>query len=155
MSYFKEVKKGDLVYGTIYGSGKVSNVFPNSHYSFEVEYTNKETNNGQKVNYTEEGIPSWGAKIGEQTVFYKDDIDLMEYDFEPTSIILSPKEILKLKIQKKLEIRCPSGIWADVFKCRQEIFEGYVMNEKFHLFRKMINETEAIKSNDLNLIDKI
>jgi hypothetical protein len=136
---FEKVKIGDEVYGTVYGSGIVVNVFKNSHYTFEVEYTNKETNDGQIVNYTVEGIPSWGAKIGEQTVFYKTEIDLMEYDFEPTEKVLTPKDILTLKIKNELEIRCPSGIWMDVFKCNKEVFESYVMNEKFHLFRTKRN----------------
>jgi len=129
---FKTVKMGDEVYGTVYGLGKVSQVFPSdSFYTFEVEYKV----NGQRVHYTNEGVPNWG-NIDQQTVFYKKDIDLLEYDFAPSTEVLKPKQILKMKLKKVLEMRCPSGMWKSVEECPGDIFEEYIMSEKFHLFRE-------------------
>ena len=131
--YFKNVKKNDEVFGLVYGKGIVRNVWNNSYYKFEVEYEN-----GQVVPYTEEGNPGWNTdKLNFQTVFYKMDIDLLNYDFSPSEKILSPKKIIKLRNMNKLEIKCPSGIWRDIKKCPLSIMEDYLEENKLHLFRKM------------------
>jgi hypothetical protein len=141
---FENVKIGDEVYGTIYGQGTVCTVFDKeSFYTFEVEYIK----NGVRVHYTPEGIPNWG-KIGLQTVFYKQDIDLLQYDFEPSEKVLKPKDILKLKLTDELEIRCPSGIWRPINQCPLELYEEYVWNERFHLFRKLKKKQKVRNNND-------
>jgi len=136
---FEKVKVGDSVYGTIYGLGEVSKVLANdSFYTFEVIYDK----NNQSIFYTKEGIPSWaGRDVQNQTIFYKSEIDLFDYDFDPIDQVLTPKKILKLKIKKRLEMKCPSGIWVDVLKCPEDLFEFNVMNERFHLFRENVEES--------------
>ena len=100
MPYFEKVKVKDKVFGLIFGPGKVTSVWENSHYTFEVEYKN-----GQVVPYTSDGVPSWSGKLDFQTVFYKKDIDIMDLDMIPIDKILSPKRIIKLRDKKKLEMR--------------------------------------------------
>ena len=132
MDYFKKVKENDKVFGLVYGKGIVKSVWDNSHYSFEVEYEN-----GSFVPYTSEGYPGWNkGKLDFQTVFYKEDIDLMDHDFAPTEDVLSVKKIIKLRDKKKLEIKCPSGLWQPVEKCPREFGEQYLEENKLHLFRK-------------------
>ncbi len=130
MAYYDKVKIGDKVYGLVFGAGKVSDVFDTGHYKFMVEFKN-----GYEVPYTDEGIPSWG-KFKEQTLFYKNDIDLSKYDFSATQKILSAKKIIKLREKKKLEIRLPSGVWTDCRKCVKHYLEEMLEKENFHLFRK-------------------
>ena len=129
---FNNPKIGDKVFGLVYGKGVISSVWPNSHYLFEVEYEN-----GSFVPYTEEGYPAWNVgKDNFKTVFYKDDIDLFNLDFSPAEKILSAKKIIKLRETKKLEVRCPSGIWQSIEKCPNSLVEEYLIDNKLHLFRK-------------------
>ena len=130
MAYFDNVKKGDKLYGLVFGKGKVIEVFENSHYKMMVSFKN-----GYEVPYTEDGVPGWG-NFKKQTIFYKSDIDLTDVDFTPTKKILSPKKIIKLREKKKLEVRLPSGIWTDCTKCIKEYVEEMLEKEKYHLFRK-------------------
>jgi hypothetical protein len=130
-TYFKKVKEGDEVFGLVFGPGKVKNVWKDSYYSFEVEFSNSHT-----VPYTEDGIPAWSGKLDFQTVFYKEDIDVTTLDISPSDKILSVKKIIKLRSKNKLEVRCPSGIWQPVNKCPGYVAEEYLENKKFHLFRK-------------------
>ncbi|MBD3841503.1 MAG: hypothetical protein IE909_06390 [Campylobacterales bacterium] len=131
MSYFENVKKKDKVYGLVFGAGKVVDVFEDGHYKFMVEFKN-----GYEVPYTIDGIPGWG-KFKEQTLFYKNDIDLSEFDFSATTKILSAKKIIKLREKKKLEIRLPSGVWTDCRKCVKDYMYEMLEKENYHLFRKM------------------
>lgn len=135
--YFNNVEEGQEVFGLIFGHGRVATVFGDGHYTFEVMYDNNYT-----VPYTEDGIPGWSNRVGGQTVFYKDDIDLYEFDFTPSEEGLTPKKIIKLRIKDKLEIKCPSGIWQDVKNCPSYIMEDYLENGKLHLFRKKVKETK-------------
>ncbi|WP_295419251.1 hypothetical protein [Sulfurovum sp.] len=130
MAYFSEAKKGDKVYGLIFGRGKIVNIFPDSFYSVMVEFKN-----GYEVPYTDEGIPGWG-NFKKQTLFYRDDVDLCNEDFSPTEKILSPKKIIKLREKNKLEIRLPSGIWKNLKKADPDYVEKLLKNEQYHLFRK-------------------
>jgi hypothetical protein len=98
MSYFKKVKVGDKLYGIVFGAGKVSQVFENSHYKMMVTFKN-----GYEVPYTEDGIPGWG-NFKKQTIFYKKDIDLTDIDFLPVTKVLSAEKIIKLREKKKLEM---------------------------------------------------
>lgn len=133
MSYFKKVKEGDKVFGLVYGPGVVDTVFGDGYYTFEVSY-----NNGQTVPYTSEGFPAWNTgKLDFQTVFYKRDIDLMDYDFAPSEKTLSVKKIIKLRDKKKLEVKCPSGLWQPIGECPSSISEEYLEDGKLHLFRKV------------------
>jgi hypothetical protein len=132
MSYFKKVKEGDQVFGLVFGKGVVSNAWGEGYYTFEVEYENHSV-----VPYTEDGVPAWSGPLDFQTVFYAKDIDLMDYDFGPTGEVLSAKKIIKLRDKKKLEIKCPSGIWQPVDKCPSYVAEEYLGNGKLHLFRKV------------------
>ena len=131
--YFNDVKEGDKVFGLVFGKGIVSSVWDNSFYTFEVEY-----DNGSVVPYTDEGIPGWNNGLnGRQTVFYKQDVDLMEYDFTPAvDETLSIKKIIKLRTKNKLDIKCPSGIWKPINSCPSYVSERYLEDGKLHLFRK-------------------
>ena len=128
--YFKKVKTGDKVYGLVFGKGKVSKVFDDGFYKFMVEFQN-----GYEIPYTIEGIPGWG-NFREQTVFYRNDIDLSSYDFSAVEKVLTPKKIIKLREKKMLEIRLPSGVWSDCTKCAEEYMEQMLERGNFHLFRK-------------------
>ena len=130
MAYFNKAKKGDKVYGLVFGKGKIVEVFGESFYPLLVEFKN-----GYEVPYTEEGVPSWGT-FKKQTLFYRDDIDLSREDFSPTDRILSPRKIIKLREKGKLEVRVPSGAWKSTKKADAEYVERLLEEEKYHLFRK-------------------
>lgn len=130
MSYFKKVEVGDKVYGLVFGAGEVTQVFDDGHYKFMADF-----DNGHEVPYSEEGVPGWG-KFKQQTLYYKKDIDLSDYDFSATTKILSVKKIIKLREKKKLEIRLPSGVWTDCKKCVKEYMEEMLEKQNLHLFRK-------------------
>ena len=130
MAYFSKAKKGEKVYGLIFGKGKIVNVFPDSYYSLMVEF-----DNGYEVPYTEEGIPGWG-NFKKQTMFYRDDVDLCNEDFSPAEKVLAPKKIIKLREKNKLEVRLPSGIWKSVNKADPSYVEKILEACQYHLFRK-------------------
>jgi hypothetical protein len=130
MAYFDDVKVKDKLYGLVFGAGKVSQVFEDSHYKMMVKFIN-----GYEVPYTEDGIPGWG-NFKKQTIFYKNDIDLTDVDFSPVTKVLSPKKIIKLREKQMLEVRLPSGIWSDCTKCIAGYIEEMLENENYHLFRK-------------------
>lgn len=130
MAYFKKAKKGDKVYGMIFGKGKIAEVYPDSFYSIIIEF-----NNGYEVPYTDDGIPSWG-NFKKQTMFYRKDIDLSSVDFSPVEKVLSPKKIIKHREKGNLEVRLPSGIWTNVKKADEAYLEKILKQEQFHLFRK-------------------
>ncbi len=131
MSYFKKVKKDDKVFGLIFGLGKVIEVFDNSHYKIMVEFENN-----YEIPYTEDGVPGWG-KFKDQTLFYKEDIDLTEFDFTAIEKVLSPKKIIKYMDKKKLEVRLPSGVWHKCNKKVKNYVEEELEKENYHLFRKL------------------
>ena len=128
--YFDKVKEGQEIFGLIFGHGVVVNVLKNSHYTFEVEY-----DNGNKIHYTPDGIPSW-HNLDFQTVYYKTDIDLFQFDFDPIEDVLSAKKIIKLRNKKQLQVKCPSGLWQDINNCASHVTERYLENNLRHLFRK-------------------
>ena len=130
MPYFKKAKKGDKVYGLIFGKGKIAEVYPDSFYPIIIEF-----DNGYEVPYTEDGIPSWG-NFKKQTMFYRNDVDLSEVDFSPVEKVLSPRKIIKLREKGKLEVRLPSGIWTSVKKADESYLESILKREQYHLFRK-------------------
>jgi len=130
MAYFSKAKVGDKVYGLVFGKGKIVAVYPDSHYSIMVEF-----NNGYEVPYTDEGIPGWG-NFKKQTLYYRTDVDLSKADFSPVEKILSPKKIIKLREQGKLQVRLPSGLWTNVKKADPQYVEQLLENEQYHLFRK-------------------
>ena len=129
--YFHKVKEGQKVFGLVFGSGVIRSVWPDGYYKFEVEYNNHST-----VPYTEEGVPAWAGNLDFQTVFYKEDIDVMSLDLTPTNKVLSVKKIIKLRDKKKLLVRCPSGLWQPFNKCPSYITEEYLTNGKLHLFKQ-------------------
>ena len=129
--YFKKVKEGQEVFGLVFGHGVVNRVQEDCFYSFFVEF-----DNGFEVPYTPEGYPAWG-NLSFQTVFYKEDIDLMEMDFSPSDKLLTPKKIIKLRAKNKLEVKCPSGIWQPVDKCPSYVTERYLEDNKLSYFRKV------------------
>lgn len=130
VDYFKNAKKGDVVFGLVFGKGIIVDVFENSHYKIIVSFENE-----HEIPYTEDGIAGLG-KFKEQTLFYKSDIDLTELDFTPISKILTPKKIIKLMDKKKLEVRLPSGIWHKCNKATKKYTREMLEKEKFYLFRK-------------------
>jgi hypothetical protein len=134
MGYFKNAKVGEKVFGLIFGSGTISQVFDESHFKVMVTF-----DNGFEVPYTENGVPGWG-NFTKQTMFYKNDIDLTDVDFSPVKKVLSNKKIIKLREKGKLEVRLPSGIWNDVADCPAEYLEDILTSERFHLFRKKIEK---------------
>lgn len=132
MGYFKKVAEKDKVFGLVFGPGKVVSVWAkDSHYTFEVEF-----DNGQVVPYTIDGIPGWSNVLDYQTLYYKNEIDLEKMDFTPTEKVLSVKKIIKLRDKKKLEVKCPSGVWQKVDKCPSYVTEEYLEQGKLFLFRK-------------------
>jgi len=130
MAYFDKVKVKDKLFGLVFGAGKVSQVFEDSHYKMMVKFKN-----GYEVPYTEDGIPGWG-NFKKQTIFYKNDIDLTDIDFGPVTKVLSPKKIIKLREKKRLEVRLPSGVWTNCKKCVNGYIEEMLEVENYHLFRK-------------------
>jgi hypothetical protein len=132
--YFHKVKKDQEIFGLVFGHGTVKNVWGDGHYKFEVEF-----DNGFTVPYTEDGIPGWSGKLDFQTIYYKEDIDVMSLDFAPTDKVLSAKKIIKLRAKGKLEVKCPSGLWQPVGKCPSYVTEQYLEDGKLHLFRKTID----------------
>lgn len=131
MSYLKEVKRGDEVFGLVFGLGRIKAVYNDSHYKCLVEF-----DNNYEIPYTIDAIPGWG-KFKEQTLFLKNDIDVTEYDFSPINKILSPKKIIKLREKKKLEVQLPSGIWHICNKNVKKYTEDLLQEEKYYLFRKL------------------
>jgi len=134
MAYFSKAKKGEKVYGLIFGKGKILDVYPDSFYTLMIEFEN-----GYEVPYTDEGIPSWG-NFKKQTMYYRDDIDLCNEDFSPVEKILAPRKIINLREKKKLEVRLPSGIWKSIKKADDEYIEKILSKEQYHLFRKKKNK---------------
>ena len=130
MSYFKDVKEGDLVFGLIFGLGRVVSIFEDGHYKLMVQFEDD-----YEIPYTDEGVPGWGRFVI-QTLFYKEDIDLTEYDFSSLNKVLSPKKIIKLREKKKLEVRLPSGVWFKNKSSLKDYVDDLLKDEKYHLFRK-------------------
>lgn len=130
MGYFKKAKAGKKVYGLVFGPGRITQVFDDSHFRIMVTF-----DNGYEVPYTEEGVPGWG-NFKKQTLYYKKDIDLTNVDFAPITKVLSVKKIIKLREKGKLEVRLPSGIWSSTKKCPEAYLENLLENEQLHLFRK-------------------
>ncbi len=142
MAYFSNAKKGEKVYGLVFGKGKIVEVYPNSHYTIMVEF-----DNGYQVPYTEDGVPGWG-NFKKQTLFYRDDIDLSKEDFSPIDKILSPRKIIKLREENKLQVRLPSGIWKNANKADSSYVEGLLENEQYHLFRKKPKDKKKKKKKE-------
>lgn len=134
MTYFANIFKGKKVFGLVYGLGTIINVTEDAYYAFEVEYEN-----GQRVPYSIEGIPTWGKHLDFQTVFYKEDVDLFKFDFSPyLGKLLSAVEIISLRNNNQLEVKTPSGIWRDITLCPNDLVEEYLENNNLHLFRAKI-----------------
>jgi len=131
MGALKNMKNGDKVYGIIYGKGGITNTFKDSFYAIEVTY-----DTGDVIYYTIDGVPGWGLKIGLQTVFAAEDIDLMDYDVSPSSKTMSIKKIIKCVMDKTLEIKCPSGIWCSIEDAPEALLEKYIFAGNLHLFRR-------------------
>jgi len=131
MSYLKEAKEGDQVFGLVFGLGRIKKVYKKSEYKCMVEFENN-----YEIPYTEDAISGWG-KFSEQTLFFKEDIDLVDFDFSPLDKVLTPKKIIKLREKKKLEVQLPSGIWHICNKNVKKYTEDLLNEEKYHLFRKL------------------
>jgi hypothetical protein len=129
--YFANVSEGDAIFGLVFGPGKVATVWGDGHYNFEVIFENNYT-----VPYSLDGIPGWSNNLDFQTIYFADDINVMDYDFAPSEDTLSPKKIIKLRLKDKLEVKCPSGLWQDVNNCPGYIAQDYLEAGKLHLFRK-------------------
>ena len=129
--YFSGLEDNEKLFGLVYGLGEVE-LLHNSFYAFQVHYTN-----GQTVPYTEDGIPGWGT-LDVQTVFYPSDIDLTVIDISPvcSTDLLTPKEIIKLRKEGKLEVKCPSNVWVHLTGCDGRVVEDYLENSKLKMFRK-------------------
>lgn len=134
MSVINHLGVGREVYGVIYGKGVVSSIYTDSFYTFEVTYDNDVI-----VPYTEDGVPGWGLKLGLQTVFNVEDIDLMEYDISPVKDVMTMKKLTKGLKDNTLETKCPSGIWCEISDVPETLLESYVMSGKLHLFRRVRN----------------
>lgn len=135
--YFEDVRKDDEVYGLLYGKGEVCFVLDKKFrlegsYMFEVQYKTK------KVFYNEDGVPDWCSGNGDcQTVFFADDLEKPEQDFDARyGDLLSKKKIIKLQEKGSLEMRTPNGSWRNVERCPQDLFMKAIKYEDFHLFRK-------------------
>ena len=136
MSYFQNAKVNDKVCGAVFGSGKIINILEDSYYKLEVKFKN-----GHQVHYTEEGIPNWG-NFDEQTLFYKEDMDLNELDSSGVSDPLGLKKIMKLRAkgEKKgkeyLEMKGPNGKWHDLSKMDNDYIQEALENKLMFLFRE-------------------
>ncbi len=130
MGYFKKAKVGDKVNGLVFGRGKITEVYPDSHYSIIATFKN-----GHEVPFTEDGIPSWGS-FDYQTLYYRDDIVMGKADFSPVDKVMTAKKIIKCREKGDLEVRLPSGMWENTKKCPKKYVEDLLENEKYHLFRK-------------------
>ena len=136
MNYFDNVKLKDDVYSIVYGKGKVNFVLEEKYrlegcYTFEVKYAN------DKIFYTESGQPDWCTnEAGCQTVYYQDDMDKPELEYDSINEFLSHKKISKLKLKGKLEMRCPNGAWINVIDCPIKLFLKAMKYGDLHLFRK-------------------
>lgn len=125
------MKIGTKVFGTVYGHGEVV-ANHDGHYTFEVEYQN-----GQRIPYDENGVPGWQmGNLGIRTVFKESEFCVLDYSFEPNDELLTPKQIIALRNEKLLEVRCPSGLWVSIDKCPSDIVEENLESGNFHLFRK-------------------
>ena len=137
MSYFGFIEEKDEVYSVVYGLGTVNFIVEkrsrvDGFYTFEVLYKD-----GTKVFYTDDGVPNWCHTSADcQTVWYRDDIDLINSDISPSDDKLSKKKIAKLRMKDQLEMKCPSGIWRDIKGCPERVIIEALGSEKFHLFRK-------------------
>lgn len=131
MKYLQKVKEGDQVFGLVFGLGRIKEVYNDSKFKCLVEF-----DNNYEIPYTVDAIPKWG-KFKEQTLFYKDDIDVSEFDFSPLEKVLTPKKIIKLREKKKLEVQLPSGIWHICNRNVKKYTEDLLKEEKYHLFRKL------------------
>lgn len=132
MSYFKNAKEGDEVFGFVFGSGVITQIM-DGWFAIMVEFEN-----GSEVPYTMEGIPQWG-NFQEQTCFYADDIceeNSEKYDFEPVSKVLTPKKIIKLRNKNKLEVKCPSGVWVEHTSCPKDYLVDLYEKGVYTSFRK-------------------
>jgi len=127
---FNNAKEGEIVYGLVYGEGIIATVYDDGFYKFEVEYKNH-----QRVPYDEQGVPGW-ANFEYQTVFYPKDVEISKFDNSPSTEVLTPKEIITLRRNNRLEIKCPSGLWSELDKCPGSVIEEYLENNMLHLFRK-------------------
>jgi len=129
MAYFDDAVVGDEVYGMIFGPGVIAEVLPDSFYSIIVCF-----DNSYQVPYTDEGVPSWGS-FDEQTAYYKKDIDLTKRDFSPVQKVLDPESIIRLRNEKMLQMRLPSGIWCDVENADIEYVQESLEQKLYHMFR--------------------
>lgn len=134
MSYFKKAKLNQKVYGLVFGRGKITEVFDESHYKILVTFKN-----GYEVPYTDDGIPGWG-NFKSQTLFYRDDLNIGKADFSPTNKVLSIKKIIKHRENGNLEVRLPSGMWVKYTKADANYIETLLEDKKFHLFRKVLKK---------------
>ena len=134
--YFDDVKLGDEVYSIIYGNGKVSFVLEKNQrtpgfFCFQVQFKS------DKVYYNEEGIPEWCDELCSQTLYYKNDLNKPELDYETIEkALLSKKKIVALHSKGKLEMRVPSGAWVNVKNCPPKVFVKALNDKEFYLFRK-------------------
>jgi len=76
-------------------------------------------------------------------------VDLCNEDFSPVDKVIAPKKIIKLREKKKLEVRCPSGVWMNAKKVDDEYIEKILKKEKYHLFRKK-KDTDKSKAKTAN-----
>jgi len=130
MAYYDDAKVGEKVFGLVFGRGKITEVFEDSHYKLLVTFKN-----GYEVPYTEDGVPGWG-NFKEQTMFYRDDVKMTKADFSPVDDILPVKKIIKYREKKTLEVRLPSGMWENAKRADLDYVEKLLDDEKYHLFRK-------------------
>ena len=124
-------KYGLRIFGVVFGPGTVTSVWENSHFAFEVTF-----DTGDIVAYLPDGIPSWNTNLEQRTVYEAGEIDITTLEMSPLEKVLSPKKIIKLRLNGKLEVRCPSGVWRNIYECPRQVTEEYLGNGLYHLFRK-------------------
>ena len=139
MSRFANIKLSDEIYSFIFGLGKVTFVLAKSlrldgYYVFQVGY-----DNGQKVYYTEDGKPDWceDSEKCNKTICYKQDINFEELDIKPKAKILKKAKIIKFRNNGILEMMSPAGGWIDANLMPNIMLDNAIINEEYHLFRKM------------------
>ena len=125
--YFEKVKKGDKVFGIIFGKGKVIKVKSREFVvKFDID---------KEVTYNFEGKPYWN-NFDFQTVFYADLFNTNDYDFSSSTKVPSPKKIAKWRFDGKCEIKVPSGLWINSKQCPWDFIEEVLERRLFNKVRK-------------------
>lgn len=142
MNKFAEIELNDEIYSLVFGLGKVVFVLAKSlrldgYYVFAVEYEN-----GQRVHYTETGLPDWCKDRNKctKTICYKSEVNFEKLDTKLKGVALTKNKINELRYSDKLEMMSPAGGWVDANLMPDMMVDNAINNGEFHLFRELIKK---------------